>query len=191
MKTYFVRHGQSEYNVGLTDKFNSNVTPKGIEQATRAAMTLRDEITDPETYQGYTSPYVRCLQTARILQQRTGIKFKVVQEIGETPEEVHRNVSALVYRLEDLYPEFDWRHFPKASYDYGNESDQAYLDRLNAFLKTLAGETRNTLVCSHMTPTIHMIRAICFNSGDEPLTINNCSITLIEDKKPIYIGKVP
>lgn len=193
-KIFFVRHGQSEFNAGLTAAFNSEITPKGMDQATRAAMMLRDEIRNPEEFTGLVSPYIRCLQTALVIHKYTGIKFKVDHRVGETPEEVHRTQSAAIYTNSNHFPDFDWSRYATAQFlttvDYTGETEEVYRRRLDDFLKVLKDDAHYVIV-SHMTPTVHMIREICFEGKRENITIGNCSISLIEDRKPVYIGNIP
>lgn len=191
-KWYFVRHGQSQYNAGLTTAFNSEMTQKGIDQATRAAMTLRDDIKNPGDFVGIVSPYTRCLQTALIISKYTGIKFKVDHRPGESPEEIHRN-GAQIFSGPHAFPDFDWSKFGDRYWpvvDYTGESETTYKERIVDFLKALKDD-QNYVVVSHMTPTVHMLRELCFEGKREDLTIGNCSISLVEDRKPVYIGKNP
>lgn len=98
---YFIRHGQSQYNVGLTDKFNSEITEKGQEQAVAVSFKLAKLL---NSCVGFVSPYKRCLQTALYVHQYTGVKFTVNPLIGESPEEVHKNMDCRIYR--ENYPGF-------------------------------------------------------------------------------------
>lgn len=178
-KIYFVRHGQSQFNAGITTQFNSELTSKGLKQAKEVAKKLKEAV----GFTGYVSPYLRCLQTAMIIQRETGIKFTVVYELGESPEEIHKGFSCTVYSQKHLFPEFTWDN--RYSYVY-RENKETYNNRIDVFLKKLTG---NLVVVSHMTPITHMINKICFNGKDSPMKIGNCSVSLIENNKPIFIGE--
>lgn len=184
MKLLLVRHGQSEYNAGLSDKFNSKITQKGVDQAARAGMSLRAMIGN-ERFFGLTSPYMRCLQTANIIAAHTDVKFKVLGSLGETPNELHAK-DAYVYCEGKIYPGFDWTLFK--SWNYSNESNKSYVARIEEFVNYLGDE--NYLVVSHMTPIMDIVKKICGDKYDD-LTIKNCSITLIENSKAVFIGLVP
>jgi broad specificity phosphatase PhoE len=204
-KKILVRHGQSEFNAGISQVFNSELTIKGIEQANRVCLSLKEEIKDPDSFIGYVSPYTRCLQTAMAINHQLGIKFKVRYNIGESPEEVHKR-NAWVGKADYQFSMFDWDDWAPgkndkwSSYNYTNEAEEAYLKRLREFQPILENN-ENVLVVSHMTPILQMIKDVCFdgNSIPEdsrpdpkwrvPVLIPNCSITVIEDKKPIYIGR--
>lgn len=180
-KLVLVRHGQSEFNAGLTRQFNSGVTPKGIIQANNAGMILRDLV--DKSYIGYVSPYHRCLQTALTIIGYTDVTFKVCHLVGEKPEKIHLQ-SSFVSNSVLSYPDFDWTGC--AGYDYSNESDERYQTRLSDFVKMLEPD-KNYLVISHMTPIADLIRKITGETKE--ITIPNCSISLIEDGKPVFIGR--
>jgi broad specificity phosphatase PhoE len=190
VKYYIVRHGQSEFNAGLTDRFNSEVTIKGLDQASKAGEYLAKEITNPQDYVGYVSPYTRCLQTALAIHYRTGIDFVPMGELGESPEDIHgrdKSQNLSVWNMSGHFPTFDWTEFG-FQYDY-HENRETYLSRLDRMIETMNATGKNLIVVSHATPIADLIRKICFDGRNEPMTIANCSITLIEDGKPVYIGK--
>lgn len=186
-RIFIIRHGQSEYNAGLTGVFNSELTAKGIVQAQRAGLTLKEEMGGLE-YEGIFSPYIRCVQTTASIHKYTGINFKVDERIGERPEEVHRkNYHCFVPNYNRLFGQFDWSEFSGASYE--DESEEAYHQRLDEFISSL-NKDKNYVIVSHMTPTKDMIIKLC-PDVDRDFRITNCSLTLIENRVPVYIGKEP
>lgn len=190
MKWYFLRHGQSEFNAGITTGFNSEMTPKGMEQAKRAALILKDALgEDVKAYDGWVSPYIRCLQTAVTVQALTGLGFMVAKELGESPEPIHRRRHPYIFRADGLFPTIDWGDLPRYPRQINYDEDAAeYNNRIRSFVELLKHRGRDAVIVSHMTPIIDMLRLICFEGRDEPLTIMNCSVSLVEDGKPIYIG---
>jgi probable phosphoglycerate mutase len=79
MKLYFIRHGESEANVGRV--FSNHgirhpLTPLGMEQASRAA----DELKSVRFDRVYTSPVLRAIQTTQILVEHWGIRRYTVHE---------------------------------------------------------------------------------------------------------------
>jgi broad specificity phosphatase PhoE len=186
-RIFIIRHGQSEYNAGLTTAFNSELTAKGIVQAQRAGLTLKEEMGDFE-YEGIFSPYIRCVQTAASIHKYTGINFKVDAKIGERPEKVHRDeYYCYVPAYKGLFGQFDWGEFK--SHDYGRESEEAYNKRIDEFLSSL-NKDKNYVIVSHMTPSKDMVLKLCPDI-DRDFAITNCSLTLIENRLPVYIGKQP
>lgn len=186
MKFYLVRHGESQFNAGITDAFDSGITDKGHTQAIRAAMTLREEVTGD--YIGYTSPYLRCLQTAMHIAQCAGIKFIVTPLLGETPEEIHRNVPTVVHNNAKWFDHnFDWSSFPP-TYNYGVETDEQYQQRMYQFIKIL---DKNCVVVSHRAPITFLLRHLCYGGKNKELNITNGSISLVENDLPVYMGVVP
>lgn len=190
-KWFFLRHGQSEFNAGITTAFNSEMTPKGMEQAKRAALILKHDIGDIKAYDGWVSPYTRCLQTALSVQASTGLGFKIKKDLGESPEPIHTKSPPYIYRADGLFPTLDWGDTPKyPAYISYVEDVMGYKARIKQFVDLLRERDKDAVIVSHMTPIMDMLRMICFEGRDEPLTIMNCSISLVENGKPIYIGQV-
>lgn len=185
-RIYFCRHAQSEFNAGLNRNFNSAITPQGIEQAHRLGSHLKNR--DLKGYVGYVSPYYRCLQTALVIYQYTDLKFKVLSGLGETPDEMHRSYG-VVYGAGNAFPEMDWSAFPgenRGYYDYRETMDQ-YRDRLHKTLDEIV-KGPNAVIVSHMTPIRHMIQRLCYEGREESLQIGNCSVSLVENGHPLYVG---
>jgi broad specificity phosphatase PhoE len=180
MKWYLIRHGQSKFNAGLTDAFNSSMTEKGLDQACRAGLTMK-EICEMQKvdFIGLVSPYYRCLQTAMHIKAYTGLKFKVTPLLGESPEEIHKDVDQIIDK--DTNFPFDWSEFGE-SYNYHETKDE-YIARIKRFVESL--DDKNYVIVSHMSPIRAMLKMLC----DIDVQISNCSISLIENRKIIYAGK--
>jgi len=188
-KIFFVRHAQSQFNAGSTEQFNSDLSPRGKDQAHRLALAGREKIgAKPESFIGIVSPYNRCLQTAYKFWTMNGVKFRVDTRIGESPEPVHKHQSTEIIKKACEYTLFDWSMFGnKNTINYDDESDADYGTRINDFIASLEKD-KNYFIVSHMTPITHMVRQMCFGGRREPMTITNASMTLIEDGVPVYIG---
>ena len=79
MELYFVRHGQSENNVGNTSTHNVPLTALGQKQIHQAANALVDKKFDVL----YCSPLDRALQTAAILSSKLNIPTYVHPDFSE------------------------------------------------------------------------------------------------------------
>ena len=83
MEVYFIRHGESEYNV--IHKINSNkkipvhITKKGIKQAEIAAKKLSKIKFDAI----YSSEFLRCKETAEIINKYHKLKIKSNKRMNE------------------------------------------------------------------------------------------------------------
>lgn len=177
MKIYFIRHGQSDFNAGNTTIFNSELTPKGIEQAYRVALGLDIN----ENYKAYTSPYTRCLQTAMSIQNRFGITFTADLRLGESPEKLHYS-TCYVYKANFVYPTIDWSNYPDVH--YYKETQEEYKARLKSFIVELRDDC---VLVSHMRPIVDMIEMFTGQVID-PLLIKNGSISLLENGQIKYLG---
>ena len=79
MEVYLVRHGQSEYNIGLTDDLDSGLTPTGRAQAARTAARLAQE----GLTHAYASPLRRTLQTIGPICAACGLRAEIAAEVCE------------------------------------------------------------------------------------------------------------
>ena len=78
----FIRHGQSEANVGLSTDPDCALTPLGIEQARQLAVRLPQEV-DVSQFKLLVSPYRRARQTAELIGQEIARRFDVHPQIRE------------------------------------------------------------------------------------------------------------
>ena len=80
---YFVRHGQTVWNVenkicGATD---IGLTPQGYQQAKALGESIRQQYKDIDLI--LTSPLSRAYETARVISEYTGIPFMVEERLKE------------------------------------------------------------------------------------------------------------
>ena len=68
MELIIVRHGESEYNTDISESLDSSLTTEGILQVKKTAEYLKK--IDLSEFEGITSPYLRTLQTAKIIQTK-------------------------------------------------------------------------------------------------------------------------
>jgi broad specificity phosphatase PhoE len=99
---YMIRHGQST----CPDEPDPDITPDGICQVQQAVDCLATQ--DLREFIGFTSPLLRCLQTANILHNSLGIKFHIVPEIMETPHFLEPEEIFKVKNRSHMFPQFDW-----------------------------------------------------------------------------------
>ena len=179
-----VRHGESKYNAHLTDYLDSELTPKGIEQARKTGQYLREEFPHIQDFVGITSPYIRCLQTSRILKEETGLNFIV----HEGPREIM--VSYQVAEVKNhryLFPEFDWSH--EHDLTFHNENAIQFVARMKAFHDTLKHE--RAIIISHGTPinTLYEFSVGLPGGADTTNYVKNCAISYVRKGEGIWFGK--
>jgi len=180
-----IRHGESEYNTGITEELDSGLTQKGYCQIETVAFFLRQRLTG---YIGYVSPLLRCLQTARLIRQQTGITFNVIPEISEFTQRYPQEGISVPSRTES-YPEFNWpaiqsqMHFPK-------EPDFDFLERLKLVFSQISS---NSLIITHGSVVMTLCEiALGLNVHEIPKwdnSIDNASISFVSDGTVLWFGK--
>jgi broad specificity phosphatase PhoE len=120
-----IRHGESEFNVGLTADLNSKLTANGVVQAERAGDTLKERAVDG--FEGIVSPYQRTRETAQIITAVAGLPFSVDEAVREWGGTVT----------------VDGREYPL-------EAIEDVVVRLRAFLDATRG--RKLVIVSHAAP---------------------------------------
>lgn len=180
MKDYiFVRHGESQYNAKLTKNLDSELTPRGVEQAIKTAMYLRD-FADIKEFVGITSPYHRCLQTSDIIRYFTGIEFQVKpgpREIMMVYDECR------VVNRKEAFSHFHWHH--EEDFHFVMEDEAEFVFRMRDYI--LNEEHPKLLVVSHGSPIVAMFDAVSGNAVVPDLCNypDNCSVSYIKDKNPV------
>lgn len=179
MKSYLVRHGQSGYNAGETIDFDSSLTPKGWEQVRETCQYLKGRLDN--SFMVFTSPYLRCLQTAfEIKNIFKDIKVIVSRHLGECPDELRKN-KIVPYRGGIF--EFTW--YERNGYDYSKYNTVRYLQDIFVFAK---GMPVKSVIVSHLTTLENLINLLTPEAQVDNYQIPNASISLIENGKPVYLG---
>lgn len=80
-RVLFIRHGETEANIGsyFSGQTNSKLTPKGIEQAKRAAKAIVDFAPD----RVLSSAILRCQTIAELASDALGFPFETVDDLAE------------------------------------------------------------------------------------------------------------
>lgn len=179
-----VRHGQSEYNIKLTNELDSQLTAVGIQQAHETGRYIKANF-DLSEFIAITSPYKRCLQTARILREETGLDFSV--HLGPREIMIHYDLAEIKNHRE-IFPEFNWEHEHDLILNRETEAD--FLVRMKEFHQEI--KHPKLLVVSHGSPvnTIYEY-ASGLDAGVDCVTfVKNCSISYVKDGKGVFLGKV-
>ena len=144
MELYLVRHGQSEYNIGLTDHLDSGLTPTGRAQAARTAARLADE----GLTHAYASPLRRTLQTMGPICAACHLRAEVNAEVCE-----YFSINNDAYKtFQGLSPEEITREFPFAFFGDTFPCDLVWWPQqleTNAMLSARAERVRDALLRLH------------------------------------------
>lgn len=191
MKVYFVRHGESEYNVkNLHQHPEVPLTKKGHEQAEFIAKRL-DRIRIDHVL---ASPYLRTKQTA----EKIVVRLKKPIEYTELVVELHRPSELVGYLYTDPFAleikEKIKEHLLDASWHYSDEENfYDFKKRAEDFIALLEKrfDNENVLVVTH-GHIMRMIIAVMFRSNVTPeefhrfetfFMTRNTGLTLCEKKK--------
>lgn len=186
-----IRHGESKSNALLTDNLDSELTPRGEAQVRATGKFLREHFGHIQDFAGVTSPYHRCLQTARILAEETGIEFTV----GVGPREIMVKYDECVVPYRSMqFKEFRWlEHLGwQAGHTFHKETADYFVARMEAFVERLKDDYQKVLVVSHGTPIGAMYEMALGLKHRPNITeyVTNASISYIRNTEGIWFGKV-
>jgi probable phosphoglycerate mutase len=186
MEVYLVRHGQSEYNIGLTDYLDSGLTEMGQEQAARTAARLSDE----GLTHIYVSPLRRTLETAGPICAAAHLRAEALPmacEFFSANNPGYHTFPGL--SPEQITHEFPWAFlgdaFPVEAcwWPVKLETPPMLVQRAehvrDALLRLHAGTEHRVLVISH-ADTVGRLMEVFLRSTpypDEPPWMGNCSVT--------------
>lgn len=179
-----IRHGESLYNIKITDYLDSKLTKFGEQQAKETGIYLKNNFPDISKFSGITSPYRRCLQTSEIIQNETGISFTV----NSGPREVMINYEVVyIKNYKKIFPNFIWKYDHGLS--YRKETEQQFIERMELFYRELIDD--KTVVVSHGTPINTLYELAIGKPSRANITnyVRNCSISYVKDRNGIYLGK--
>lgn len=182
LELYFVRHGETEWNVEhrLQGRLNSNLTEKGI----RDAQLLGKRLEDTDFDAAHVSPSKRAMETAKLIIGERRLPFKQDKRLmeinlgnweGRTMEEIEA-MDPVGY---DLY------HNHPSQFKGTGESFADVKARIEAVLKDLENtyQSGRILIVTHGM-VVKVLQTICKNvSLDfvwEPPLIEGTSITIVK-----------
>ena len=175
-KIILVRHSLVQEH----EESDPSLSYEGHNRCCKTARFLVDT-EDLTGFVGYTSPMLRCLETAANISRLTGIKFAVDPSFVEafpTPIEVPNR--------RELFPDFRWDSLD--SYCLGEETPIQFARRLEQVIKTMP---QKAIIISHCTFIANMAELISGNYSlqDTYPSIPAASVTLIDNYKIVYVGK--
>ncbi|MGL5756322.1 MAG: histidine phosphatase family protein [Paraclostridium sp.] len=189
---YIVRHGQTNWNIlGKTQGHgNSDLTNKGIEQATELADSL---VENHNIDFIFSSDLGRAVQTADILSDRLGIKVKkttALREMGFGKWE-GLLIDEIKTHYGDIYK--TWRNEPHLVEIPDGETLHIIKERIDKFISELNTkyENKNILLVTHSV-TVRVMLLSFLNSGMENIyriKQDNTALNIVDyrDYGPVII----
>jgi probable phosphoglycerate mutase len=188
---YIVRHGQTNWNIlGKTQGHgNSDLTAKGIEQATELAESI---VNYPIDYI-YSSDLGRAVQTAQILGDKLNIKVKETEALREMGfgEWEGLLIDEIKANYANVYA--TWRNEPHLAQIPGGETLHLIKDRVDSFIQSLNEkyDNKHILLVTHSV-TVRVMLLAFLNSGMENIyriKQDNTALNIVEyrDYGPVVI----
>jgi broad specificity phosphatase PhoE len=148
----YIRHGESRYNKKETTDLDSELTDEGVLQIRRVARWLKDNV--PKLlYSGYfgvTTPYLRALQSARIIREITGLPFHV----HSGPREVMTCYDSVEIKNRSWeFKDLDWSLCLTEPWKFRRETDDDFCKRVRQYHEDCSRIKRMVTV-SHGTPIV-------------------------------------
>ena len=188
---YIVRHGQTNWNIlGKTQGHgNSDLTAKGIEQATELAESI---VNYPINYI-YSSDLGRAVQTAQILGDKLNIKVEETEALREMGfgEWEGLLIDEIKTNYANVYT--TWRNEPHLAQIPGGETLHLIKDRVDSFIQSLNEkyDNKHILLVTHSV-TVRVMLLAFLNSGMENIyriKQDNTALNIVEyrDYGPVVI----
>jgi probable phosphoglycerate mutase len=188
---YIVRHGQTNWNIlGKTQGHgNSDLTAKGIEQATELAESI---VNYPIDYI-YSSDLGRAVQTAQILGDKLNIKIEETEALREMGfgEWEGLLIDEIKANYANVYT--TWRNEPHLAQIPGGETLHLIKDRVDSFIQSLNEkyDNKHILLVTHSV-TVRVMLLAFLNSGMENIyriKQDNTALNIVEyrDYGPVVI----
>jgi broad specificity phosphatase PhoE len=172
---YLVRH--SRPSKGYDEDQDPDLSQEGVEKAHKLATFLMDA--GLKDYEGYTSPYLRCLITADIIARMTGIQFTVDPCLTEPAED-----DILLENHAKDFPQFCWP--TSDEFRIEKEDPSSYSSRLKSVAEHLPSQA---VVVTHYSPITCLARLV---SGAADVVSENlpmASLTYIYNNQIVHFGK--
>lgn len=161
MKVYFMRHGESEYNVvqriNFDPKKKVELTLKGKDQVEKSAAKLKDIRFDAI----YTSQLIRAQESAAIMAKGRRVKIKIDKRLNE---------FRFGFEGENVKEYYEMRDKAENIIDFKIKGFESFLDvkkRVYDFLTDLRKEKHGRILIVAHEAIVQSARAICNELGDE------------------------
>lgn len=193
MKLYFIRHGQTDWNIEgkIQGSNDTELNDIGINQAVELGNKVLDS--NIKFSKIYSSKLKRALKTAEILSTYTNVDYTQIEGFEEINFGYWEGLSLKEAR--DKYPnEYDeWYHNRRYSKSHNGESYQEMIERvLEALHIIIAADNDDIAIVTHSAVIMGLqclITDTPFNDMKKFKT-DNVGITEIDSSKLKYIGGI-
>lgn len=183
-----IRHARSLYNARKTDNLDSEITEWGQRQALSVARFMKKHMS-VTGFRFYTSPFLRCLQTAYPIQKTLNVTFKVLPDLREYLN--HSGKPVTVEPRPKLFDEnYDWQRYTEPQ-TFDTEFNEEFIARMRRVYDEVS-QWGNAVVITHGLPALQLIHTAAHNANYVPIwdhSLDNCSITLIKDGMVLWHGR--
>ncbi len=182
-----IRHARSEHNCGLTNNLDSPITKWGDIQSKAVGQFLSFNL-DLSDFKFYTSPFLRCLQTASNFPFGTFHVSCNLREYINHDSLEGQNVIIKPRSEEFSMFNFNWGNF-REERTYQKETNEQLVDRLYDFYYALPDKS---LVITHGLPALVLSHIATNTNHVIPVwdySLDNCSITRIVNGRYIWRGR--
>ena len=130
---FIMRHGATENSI----EDDPTLSKEGIQQIKNIAEKLKEF--NCNGFFGFTSPFMRCLQTSQIISQILEIKFEVFEELREYSCLTKEKSTIFLKNKSNLFPNFQW--FTTKNWVIEPEPHGVLLKRINNVLQALPNKS--------------------------------------------------
>ena len=159
MELLFIRHAESQFNAKETHDLDSALTKLGRKQAIDAAAFLKRKFDNIDEWEGYVSPFLRTLQTAKTINEHTNVKFKVDWGISEYGGDYSCTTNIFVPARKEKFPDF-FKETTIEGWKMHSETEQELLNKTTKFLEKIQQVDGKYIIISHAMTIYTMINII-------------------------------
>lgn len=174
-----IRHGHTDHN-----DLDPALSPKGQSQVEMTNQLLSELNLDD--FVGFCSPMLRCLQTADLISQATGINFQVKTDILEPPPFLSPRETFFLKSHHSTFPQYEWPF--DNGYFIEHETNNTFLARVN---RVLRGLPKKSMIVSHSGFVINMAKLALCNETVTKCGVPTASLTHIENREVRCLGENP
>lgn len=184
-----IRHGRSINNLRQSDDPDCGITEYGKRQALNVGKFLAKHV-DTRGFEFFTSPFLRCLQTAEAIQSEVTFDNPGYVLSGLREYVNHYNKEVLVKNRRSETYNLHWADMPREDVVYHEEFNETFLDRMVSLFEVLPSKS---IVVTHGLPAL-MLLEIAKNPAVNSVpiwdhSIDNCSITRIVKGRVVWHGR--
>jgi len=185
-----VRHARTLTNIRVSEDMDPEITDYGHKQSRNVAKFFKKHM-DLSGVSYFTSPFLRCLQTADPIQNLLGVVFTVRPELREYVNHARRDAVVPVRKLD--YPDMNWSYFDQyedgEEITYKDEFNEELLNRIHDLHHSLP---EKSLCLTHGLPALTLLHVATKNVNAVPIwdhSLDNASITVIVKGRVVWHGR--